>query len=217
MVQTIRILLVDNHALFRESLRHLLQAESEFQVVGSCSSIEESLAIIEQEHVDIILLDYDEHGLAFQKRARRLGFKGRILIVTDNVKEQEMICALEYGASGIFLKSGTSLQLLEEIHKVMNGKPSLDPKAMRIVISIATARSSYPEASRDWSAREHAVLEAMLEGRKNREIAEKLKISLSSVKSIIHQLFGKTGVRTRSQLVRVILERGFEIDKSLRH
>jgi DNA-binding NarL/FixJ family response regulator len=209
MNQGIRILLVDDHSLFREGLGRLLEAEPALSVVGTCCSVGEGLALLAQEQVDLVLLDYDlgdEHGMSFQKEAARLGFKGRVLMVTAGMSDQEIVGALENGISGIFLKSSTPAQLLEAIHRVMRGEPWLDPKAMKAVISAATGKSKQ-YSPQSLSARERAVLKGIFEGLANKEIAAELNISESSVKSVIQQLFEKTGVRTRGQLVRIALER----------
>ena len=210
MTQGIRILLVDDHSLFRESLGRLLQAEPDFRVVGNCGSVREALAVLEQEQVDVVLLDYDlgdEYGMTFQKEAGKRGFEGRILMVTAGMSDQDIICALENGASGIFLKSSTTAQLVEAIYAVRQGQPWLDPKAMKAVISAATGKSRQQQDSQALSARERAVLKRVFEGLTNKEIAAELDISESSVKAAIQQLFDKTGVRTRGQLVRIALER----------
>ena len=210
MTQEIRILLVDDHTLFRESVGRLLQAEPNFRVVGNCGSVPEALAVLEREQADIVLLDYDlgdEPGTNFQKEAGRRGFQGRVLMVTASMSDQDIIDALENGACGIFLKSSSPSQLVEAIHRVMQGEPWLDPKAMRAVISAATGRPQRQQDSRVLSERERAVLKGVFEGLTNKEIAAGLKISESSVKAVIQQLFDKTGVRTRGQLVRVALER----------
>ncbi len=210
MIKSIRILLVDDHDLFRESLARLLQAQNDFSVVGSCGSVREAMAVLEREPVDIILLDYDlgeEQGSTFQKEAARRGFRGQVLMVTAGMSDREVVGALEDGASGVFLKNSTPAQLVEAIHQVMRGEPWLDPKAMRAVISAATGKSRQPHDGQALSERERAVMKGIFEGLTNKEIAAKLKISETSVKAAIQQLFDKTGVRTRGQLVRVALER----------
>jgi DNA-binding NarL/FixJ family response regulator len=210
MSQKIRTLLVDDHSLFREGLGRLLEAEPALKVAGTCGSAREGLAVLAQEEVDIVLLDYDlgeEHGMSFQEEAARLGFKGRVLMVTAGMSDQEMIAALEKGISGIFLKSSTPAQLLEAIHRVMRGEPWLDPKAMKAVISAAAGKSRQQPSPQSLSARERAVLKGIFEGLANKEIAAELNISESSVKAVIQQLFEKTGVRTRGQLVRIALEK----------
>jgi DNA-binding NarL/FixJ family response regulator len=210
MNQEIRILLVDDHSLFREGLGRLLQSEPELKLVGNCGSVREGLSVLEKEKIDIVLLDYDlgeEQGMSFQKEAARRGFKGRVLLVTAGMSEQEMVAALESGVAGIFFKSSTPAQLIEAIHRVTRGEPWLDPKAMKAVISAATGKSQLQHIPHQLSARERAVLKGIFEGLANKEIAAELNISESSVKAAIQQLFEKTGVRTRGQLVRIALER----------
>jgi len=210
MSERIRILLVDDHSLFREGLGRLLEAEPALRLVATCGSVREGLAVLAREQVDLVLLDYDlgdEHGMSFQKEAARRGFKGRILMVTAGMADEEIVGALENGIAGIFLKSSTPDQLLEAIGRVMRGEPWLDPKAMKAVISAATGKSPQQQSPQQLSGRERAVLKGIFEGLANKEIAAELNISESSVKAVIQQLFEKTGVRTRGQLVRIALER----------
>ena len=213
MGQEIRILLIDDHSLFRESLSRLLEAEPDFRVAGSCASTEEALAVLETSNVDLVLLDYDlgeENASAFLDRARGEGFEGRVLMVTAGMSDSGTLRALERGASGVFLKHSPPSQLIDAINKVMSGEMWLDPKAVRSLVSGAAGKSEEQRAMQPLSARERAVLNAVFEGLTNKEIASKLAISESSVKAALQQLFDKTGVRTRSQLVRIALERQIE-------
>src|SRR6266567_795431 len=206
----IRILLVDDHSLFRESLSRLLEAEPDFRVVGSCASASEALAILRHEKADIVLLDYDlgeEQGSLLLDEARRSGFPGRVLMVTAGMSDAGTLRALESGAPGIFLKHSPPAQLVEAIHKVMAGETWLDPRAVKSLVAGATGKSQEQRASQPLTPRERAVLKAVFEGLTNKEIASNLAISESSVKAVMQQLFDKTGVRTRSQLVRIALER----------
>ncbi len=205
------ILLIDDHSLFREGLGRLLQSEPGFRVVGNCNSVRDGLAVLEKQQVDIVLLDFDlgeENGMLFQKEAARWGFKGKILLVTAGMTDREVVNVLEKGVSGIFLKSSTPDQLLDAINRVIRGEQWLDPKAMKAVISAATEKSQERAAGpEELNQRERAVLKGILEGLANKEIAAELNISESLVKAVIQQLFNKTGVRTRGQLVRIVLER----------
>jgi len=208
--QEIKILLVDDHSLFRESLGRLLQSEPALRVVGNCGSMSEALSVLDHEQVDIVLLDYDlgeEQGMSFQKEANKRGFNGRILMVTAGMSDREMVGALGKGVSGIFLKSNTPAQLIEAIYRINRGESWLDPKAMKAIISAATGKSQQQQNPEVLSARERAVLKGIFEGLANKEIAAELKISESLVKAVIQQLFDKTNVRTRGQLVRIALER----------
>jgi DNA-binding NarL/FixJ family response regulator len=206
----IRILLVDDHSLFRESLSRLLEAEPEFRVVGSCASAGDALVLLSRERADIVLLDYDlgeEQGSLFLDGAKAAGFTGRVLMVTAGMSDAGTLKALETGASGIFLKHSPPAQLVEAIHKVMAGEVWLDPRAVRSLVAGAAGKSEEQRASQPLSPRERAVLKGVFEGLTNKEIATQLAISESSVKAVMQQLFDKTGVRTRSQLVRIALER----------
>ncbi|MGA2213966.1 MAG: response regulator transcription factor [Bryobacteraceae bacterium] len=210
MAQEIRILLVDDHSLFRDSLSRLLQTEPGFRVVGSCSSVSETLEIAARERPDIILLDYDlgeEQGTAALVEIRKSGFQGRILMVTAGMSDAATVGVLENGSEGIFLKHSSPAQLVEAIHKLVAGEPWLDARAMRSLIAGATGRSEEQRASQALTQRERLVLQGVFEGLTNKEIAAQLQISEGSVKAVLQQLFDKTGVRTRAQLVRIALER----------
>ena len=209
MGQEIRILLIDDHSLFRESLSRLLEAETELRIVGSCATASEALAAIDREPVDIVLLDYDlgeEQGALFLDEARRRAFAGHILMVTAGMSDADTLRALESGAAGIFLKHSPPAQLVEAIHKVHSGETWLDSRAVRSLVAGASGRGEERRTAQPLNARERAVLKGVFEGLTNKEIAGRLQISESSVKAVMQQLFDKTGVRTRSQLVRIALE-----------
>jgi DNA-binding NarL/FixJ family response regulator len=195
--------------LFRESLSRLLEAEPEFRIVGTCATTSEALAVIDREAVDVVLLDFDlgdEQGSAFMDEAKRRGFTGRILMVTAGMSDSGTLRAFESGSAGVFLKHSPPAQLVEAIHKVANGEMWLDSRAVSSLVSGASARSSESPEAHSLNTRERAVLKSVFEGLSNKEIAGQLQTSESSVKAVLQQLFDKTGVRTRSQLVRIALE-----------
>ncbi len=201
---------MDDHSLFRESLSRLLQAEPEFHISGNCASVNEAIAILKQETIDVVLLDYDlgdEQGSRFLELARDMRFAGRILMVTAGMTDAVTLRALEGGTSGIFLKHSPPARLVEAIHKVVDGELWLDSNSMRSLVAGASGRSEQDRTLQPLTAREATVLRAVFEGLTNKEIAGRLHISESSVKAALQQLFNKTGVRTRSQLVRIALER----------
>jgi DNA-binding NarL/FixJ family response regulator len=114
--------------------------------------------------------------------------------------------AFESGASGVFLKHSPPSQLIEAIHKVANGEMWLDSRAVRSLVAGASRSPDSRQSPQLLSARERSVLKSVFEGLSNKEIAASLQISESSVKAVLQQLFDKTGVRTRSQLVRIAIE-----------
>jgi DNA-binding NarL/FixJ family response regulator len=209
MGQEIRILLIDDHTLFRESLSRLLEAEPDFRIAATCASVSEALAVLAREHVDVVLLDYDlgdEQGSAFLEEAKRRQFEGRILMVTAGMNDSGTLRAFENGASGVFLKHSPPAQLIEAIHKVTSGDMWLDSRAVRALVAGAHGKHEGEQAAQALSSRERSVLKGVFEGLSNKEIAAGLQISESSVKAVLQQLFDKTGVRTRSQLVRIAIE-----------
>lgn len=213
MEPQIRILLIDDHSLFRESLSRLLEAEPDFRIAATCATVREALEVLDRgEPVDIVLLDYDlgdEQGSTFLEEARRRQFEGRILMVTAGMDDAGTLRAFQAGASGLFLKHSPPAQLIEAIHKVMSGEMWLDSRAVRSLVAGANDKndkSDSQQVAQALTARERSVLKAVFEGLTNKEIAANLQISESSVKAVLQQLFDKTGVRTRSQLVRIAIE-----------
>ncbi len=187
----------------------MLEAEPEFRIVASCATGREALKVLDADEIDVVLLDYDlgdEQGSAFLEEARRRRFGGRILMVTAGMGDAATLRAFETGASGVFLKHSPPAQLIEAIHKVTSGDMWLDSRAVRSFVAGANVRTDTGQAAQTLSARERSVLKAVFEGLTNKEIAASMQISESSVKAVLQQLFEKTGVRTRSQLVRIAIE-----------
>jgi len=204
----VRILLVDDHLLFREGVVRLLNSEPGFEVAGHCSSVDEAIDALSRSSVDIILLDIDlgeRRGSELLVRAREAGFRGRFLVVTAGVGVEEGSELLRMGAGGIFLKHSPPGELAESIRAVLRGDTWIDPHFSGLEEDKTASRGT--TSRKELTARERAVLKGVFEGLANKEIAAELHISESSVKAALQQLFEKTGVRTRAQLVRVALER----------
>jgi two-component system, NarL family, nitrate/nitrite response regulator NarL len=203
----IQILLIDDHALFREGLARLLEAEPDFRLVANCTSVDEALRSLSKNQIDVVLLDFDlglQRGHEFLERARDRGFAGRILIVTAGMSDHDAVEALRLGAAGIFLKHSPTALLAKSIRRVMDGEPWLDARYLGALVE-ARDKPHRPRSTK-FTERETAVLRGVFRGLANKEIADSLKISETSVKAALQQLFEKTGVRTRGQLVRVALE-----------
>jgi DNA-binding NarL/FixJ family response regulator len=204
-----RVLIVDDHTLFRESLSRLLESETECKIVGTSASIDDALKIIEEEDVDLVLLDYDlgeRPGTQLLSEAKKKGFTGHVLMVTGGMSEATMLHALDNGTSGIFLKNSPLAELIQAIRRVALGETWIDPGLVKSLI--AGTRNRSEEGSQEaLSPRERKVLRYVFEGLSNKEIGQQLGISEGSVKAALQQLFARTGVRTRSQLVRIAVER----------
>ncbi|MCC7496709.1 MAG: response regulator transcription factor [Bryobacterales bacterium] len=206
LLQKIRILLIDDHSLFRESVARLLDAEQDFEMTGDCATVADGLALLRTKPVDIVLLDYDlgnERGSEFVRAAREQGFEGQILVVTAGVAEAEALQMLSQGVGGVFFKHSSPALLASSIRKLMAGEISLEERYLKSLLATASRQN---DRRKKFTERDRQVLRGVFEGLANKEIADRLQISESSVKASLQQLFNKTGVRTRSQLVRIALE-----------
>jgi len=207
----IRILLLDDHALFREGLSRLVDSEPDLEMTGHCATVDKAIDILRQKTIDLVLLDYDlgkENGFQFIARALEMGFEGRFLIVTAGMSDAQSVQAVRLGVGGIFTKHSSPGSLARAIRKVMAGETWLDQTSVQALVEV-TKRQETPDSNRPFTERENQVLQGVFEGFSNKEIGGRLDISESSVKAALQQLFHKTGVRTRSQLVRIALEKGF--------
>jgi DNA-binding NarL/FixJ family response regulator len=208
-MERIQLLLLDDHALFRVMLSRLLDTDSHFRVVAHCSTSTEALKVLSQNKVDLILLDFDlgkrETGFQFILLAREAGYKGRIFFVTAGMTDADYVRALGLGVCGIFLKHSSPDLLTEAIQKVMSGETWIDQRCIQALVHAVESEGNHARRT-ELTDRERHVLKGVFEGMSNKEIGGRLNLSEASVKSALQQLFLKTGVRTRSQLVRVALE-----------
>jgi len=203
----IRLLLIDDHGLFREGLANLLAAETDFTLVANCSNGPEGLAVLRQQPVDVVLLDYDlgnTRGTDVLTQIRQLAPQTRVLMLTAGLSEPVARQVIALGASGIFLKQHSPTELGKCIRQVYEGWSWLDQDYLRAIFS-GQQNEAASERPR-FTQREREVLRGVFEGLANKEIAARLNTSEAAVKSVLQQLFDKTGVRTRSQLVRLAIE-----------
>jgi DNA-binding NarL/FixJ family response regulator len=203
----IRILMVDDHGLFREGLGRLLNATPGFRVVAQCSSVAEAMAALAEHEVDVVLLDYDlgeETGTELLSQMNKSGSKARVLLVTAGLTDAVTLQALQAGSAGVFLKHSSPDQLVVAIQQVAKGEIWLDKGSVR---SLMTSKAKPQGTARQLTYRQSEVLRGILDGLANKEIAWRLKSSESAVKAVIQELFHKAGVRTRSQLVRIAIEK----------
>ncbi len=207
-MKRIRLLLVDDHILFRDGLSRLLALEPDLEVVAACGTVAEALDTVGREPVDIVLLDYDlgeDHGSHFISSARRAGYTGKVLMVTAGMTAKESSAALHLGASGIFLKHNSPGTLAKAVRLIMGGEIWVDPKVIQLMADRVDQREE-ERVSPLLTEREQQVLRGIFEGLTNKEIGAQLGVTDGAVKATLQQLFQKTGVRTRSQLVRIALE-----------
>jgi two-component system, NarL family, nitrate/nitrite response regulator NarL len=204
----IRLLLLDDHVLFREGLSRLLSSEPDFEMAGHCGASVEALELLTRAAVDVVLLDFDlgeDHGSEFIAAARKAGFAGKFLMITAGMSATESSIALQLGAAGIFLKHNSPTVLAQAIRTVAGGGMWVDPKIIHLMAD-GVHQSTEQGIRKHLTEREQEVLRGIFEGLSNKEIASQLNVTEGAIKATLQQLFQKTGVRTRSQLVRIALE-----------
>ncbi len=205
--QVIRLLVIDDHALFREGIAALLEREADFEVVGKCASAKEALHFLESGTPTVILLDFDlgpEPATDFAREARTRGFDGPILVVTAGVSEQEALQLVQAGVAGIFHKHNPPEILCKTIRQVAAGEVCLESNYLKPLFR--TLDQTRPVAEPKLGERDKAILRYVFQGLANKEIGARLQLSEGAVKACLRQLFQKLGVHTRAQLVKVALE-----------
>jgi two-component system nitrate/nitrite response regulator NarL len=210
MTDRIRILLIDDHTLFRESLARLLEMEPGFEVIARCATVAEGHQVLTATAVDVVLLDYDlgdEVGTDLLARLDAGSSKARVIMVTAGMRASAALNAGQTAVAGIVLKHSDPRHLIEAIRRVVAGETWWDPG----IAGMAAGRVETPAGSqanaRSLTDRQRRVLRSILDGLTNKEIAARMEASETAIKATIQELFGKAGVRTRSQLVRVAIER----------
>src|SRR5919108_595304 len=173
MHETIAILLVDDHALFRESLVRLLHAEPNLEVVAHSGSIEEALNVLQKSQIDVVLLDIDlgeRSGTEFLSSAMQQGFSGKVLVVTAGVNQTQASELIQAGIAGIFMKHQSATVLAEAIRDVVNGKVFFDQRLLQTVMAVS-ARPTAHSLREQFTQRERQVLSFVFEGLANKEKA----------------------------------------------
>jgi two-component system nitrate/nitrite response regulator NarL len=205
--QVVNLLLVDDHAMFRQGLARVLEKETGFRVVGQFGSSAEALAALHESGATMILLDIDlghDRALDFVLECKKKGFKGQVLAVTAGTSGQEAVQLVQAGVAGILHKHHSTEELCNTIRLVAGGEVYLEQEYFTSLYRSVdrTKTQSRPLLTE----RDKVVLRFIFQGLSNRDIGDRLKISESGVKSSLRQLFDKLGVRTRAQLVKIALE-----------
>lgn len=208
----IRLLLIDDRVLFRESLATLLAAEQDFEIVAQCASSSDALNLLKAAEVDVVLLDL-AIAKEFVPSAYKDFYHGKTLIIAKVLDATDSAAALKNGAAGIFFESDSSSRLIQAIRMVADGEAWVDHR----VIQILADRFPRYEVRLlgNLTEKERGVLDGVVDGLSNRKIGDQIGLSESSVKATLQQLFTKAGVRTRSQLVRIALEGFYDASSRL--
>jgi DNA-binding NarL/FixJ family response regulator len=210
----IRIVVADDHPIFRDGLCKLLALEEDFEVVAQAQDGRQVLEVLQQHEPDILLLDLKMpglDGLATLQRLQGVKNKTRVIVLTASDDKNEFVQAMRLGTSGIVLKQTATELLIKSIRRVHAGEIWLDSHTTAAVIRQFVAADEAPppvaptSPGRDrerspLSQREREIVALVAQGFKNKEMAEKMFISEQTVKNHLHNIFDKLGVSDRLEL-----------------
>jgi two-component system, NarL family, nitrate/nitrite response regulator NarL len=208
--QPVRILLADDHPIFRDGLRRLLEAEPDLKVVGEACDGAEAVKMARQLKPDIMLLDLAMPRTPGLEALREMSTgpasnSVRVILLTAAAEKKQIVEALQLGARGVVLKDSATQLLLKSIHTVMSGEYWVGRESVSNLVQYLRnlVQSSGEEAKQKkfgLTPRELEIVSAVVAGYSNKEIAEYFKISEDTVKHHLSNIFDKLGVSTRLEL-----------------
>jgi DNA-binding NarL/FixJ family response regulator len=223
----IRIVVADDHPIFRDGLCRLLALEPDFEVVAQAQDGRQVLDVLQSLEPDILLLDLKMpglDGLATLQKIQNSKHKTRVIVLTASEDKNEFVQAMKLGTQGIVLKQSATELLIKSIRKVHAGEIWLDSHTTAAVMrQFATGADDLPAAvpsssSRErerslLSQREREIVALVAQGFKNKEMAEKMFISEQTVKNHLHNIFDKLGVSDRLELALYAIHNNLHMGK----
>ena len=214
----IRVAIADDHALFREGLRALLDLQDDIEVVGEAGDGVTALDLVTRVRPDVLLLDVEMPRLDGIEVAARIASQAaqttRVLMLTTFDRDELVFRALRAGASGFLLKDVPRSQLLHGIRTVAAGDELLAPAVTRRLVERFLRSPSGTGALDRLSEREREVLRLVGRGLSNKEIADRLTLGEATVKTHVGNVFAKCGLRDRAQAVVLAYESGLVVPGS---
>jgi DNA-binding NarL/FixJ family response regulator len=201
-----KVLLVDDHLMFRLGLRGVIEQQRDIEVVGEAASYQEAVSMIEHAKPDVTVLDLrmpGEGGLAVLGEAKKRGFLTKFLILSSYASEEEIYQATRAGACGYILKDVDRTQLIQAIRDVNDGR-------RHIPLPIQTLLESR-ESMQDLTPRELEVLKLVVRGLTNKEISSVLGSSANTIRNQTISIFAKLGVADRAEAATAAHQRGIII------
>ena len=205
-MEPLRILIADDHPLFRHGIHAFLHLDSEIEVVGEATSGDEAIAQAEALHPDVILMDVNMPGVNGIEATRRIlnNFPHmRVLVVTMFEDDATVFAAMRAGARGYVLKDAEKENILRAIQAVGNGEAIFSPSiATRLIDFFATQTSTLPkEVFPSLTEREREILQLIGRGKSNAEIAHELSLSPKTVYNYVSNILSKLQVADRTQAI----------------
>jgi NarL family two-component system response regulator LiaR len=211
VIESIRVLIADDHAVVREGLRALMATEPGMELVGEAKDGIEAVLKARSLRPDVILLDLVMprlDGIEAIGQIKREDPEARILILTSFSEDDKVFAAIKAGALGYLLKDSSPEELLQAIHDVNRGESSLHPTIARKLIQELSRPSDLPPAEEPLTEREVEVLGLVAQGLPNQEIAEELVISEPTVRTHVSNILSKLHLANRTQAALYALREG---------
>lgn len=210
---TISVLLVDDHVLFRQALRHLLEAEPDLQVIGEAGDGRSAQQLAERANPDVVLMDISMPGIDGVTATRDLKQNNpdvKIIILTMFAEDGHVIRAIRAGADAYLLKNSDSSKVIEAIRAVARGESVIEPQLATTLLSEFRRISEFrdEESIAGLTEREIQLLRLVAGGLSNKEIAAELSVAESTVKNRLSLLFEKLEVKDRTQAAIYALSHG---------
>jgi DNA-binding NarL/FixJ family response regulator len=196
------LLLVDDHAIVREGMRRVVGQREDMVVVGEASSGEDAIEMVARRRPDIVLMDARMPGMGGLQATQRLATEHpdvRVVVFTAHSEQELLWDALDSGAQGFVLKDSDSSTLLNAIRQVAAGEPYVDPRLAPDFLR----QFSRPRQNNVLSAREREILQMLADGHSNREVSERLVVSVETVKTHVKHILAKLEAEHRTQAVAI--------------
>ncbi len=213
MMKRTRVLIADDHTLFRQGMRTLLSSEPDIEIVGEASNGNEALSLADQSRPDLVLMDVSMPGLSsFEatRQLKRLRPDLKVLFLTMYDDEDYLLESMQAGASGYILKDSPTEQLLAGIRDVQNGGSYLSPKMLSQLVDDFRTRmkSNVPQPRlASLTPREKEVLKLLAEGNSVKEIASSLNLSVKTIEAHKFNLMRKLDIHNKAQLVQYAIQK----------
>jgi DNA-binding NarL/FixJ family response regulator len=195
---TIRVVIVDDHAVLRAGLEQLLAGQPDLEVVGTAASGGEAIELVRELRPDVVLMDLQMPGIDGVAATREIVAEqlADVLVLTSYSDAERIVGALDAGAMGYLLKDAEPDEVLTGIRAVARGESPINPRAARALLG---ARRTTPAAAAELTPRETEVLVLVRQGLANKQIARRLGISERTVKAHLTSAFQRIGVVDRTQ------------------